>query len=120
MGGKIQDSLNLLPCHAEFFHKFIDGHVLEIIKHSRHRRPGSFKHPRAAPLPGDAFYGRALRPIGSRHVLVPITIAVRAAPFALPAGRGSVFVRFYTLSILCRARAMVLVAGRWKAPGAFF
>jgi hypothetical protein len=49
MRGEIEDNLNLFPCHAELFHQFINGHVLEVIEHGG--------HPCTAPLAGDALYG---------------------------------------------------------------
>jgi hypothetical protein len=67
MRREFQNSLNLLPRHAEFFHQLVNAHILKVLEHRGHGHPGAFKHPCAAALTGDALHGRALGPIESCH-----------------------------------------------------
>ncbi len=51
---EFQDSLNLLPRHAEFFHQLVHAHILKVLEHSGYWHPGAFKYPCTAALAGDA------------------------------------------------------------------
>jgi hypothetical protein len=67
MRRELQNSLNLLPRHAKFFHQLVNAHILKVLEHGGDRHPGAFKHPRTAALAGDALHGGALGPIESCH-----------------------------------------------------
>ena len=45
MGGKRQDSANLFPRDAKFFHELVNVHVLKVLEHRRDWHPGAFKCP---------------------------------------------------------------------------
>ena len=49
---ELEDGLNLLPRDAEFFHQFVNAHVLKIFKNRRNRHPGSLKTHAPLRLPG--------------------------------------------------------------------
>ena len=69
MRGKLEDGFDLFASYTEFVHKLIDGHVLNVFKDRRDRRPGSAKHPGTTALAWDAFDGGTLGPIKSCHIL---------------------------------------------------
>ncbi len=60
MSHKFQNSLNLFPRHTEFFHEFVNVHVLKVLEHGRNWSPCSSEYPCTATLAGDAFRGGAL------------------------------------------------------------
>jgi hypothetical protein len=57
---ELKNRLDLFAGHAELIDKFIDVHVLEILKYSRNGHPRSSKDPCSASFAGDAFNSRAL------------------------------------------------------------
>jgi len=78
MRREFQDSLNLLPRHAEFFHQLVNAHILKVLEYRGYRHPAAFKHPCAGALAGAALHGGALGPIESCQVLTVLSSPLKA------------------------------------------
>jgi hypothetical protein len=53
---------DLLARHVELLHDLVNAEVFEVLDDGSHRQAGTFEHPGAAHLPGDALDGGAPRP----------------------------------------------------------
>ena len=64
---KLQYRLNLLSRYPKLHHKFIDTHILKVLKDNRNRCPRTSKHNCTASFFGNTFHCGALRPIQDCH-----------------------------------------------------
>src|SRR6516162_6576497 len=78
---------DLLARHVELLHHFLDGQIFEVLDNGRNGQAGFAKYPCTAHFSRNAFHGRALGPVESRHSSYPPSIEPSSRFGAAPRAR---------------------------------